>query len=70
MYIQSNLKHLMKKNKLNQEQLAQRLGLSSYSTIGKYLNGKNIPSVEILIKMRELFEVTIDDLLLKDFSKD
>ena len=61
-----NLKFLTK-TKINQNQLSIKLGINR-QTITKYLNGSE-PSFDKLIKISEIYNVTIDDLLKKDLSK-
>lgn len=54
-----NLKRLRKSRGMSQEQAAKALGLSR-TTYTKYENGVHDPSVETLIKMSEVFEVSVD----------
>ena len=61
-----NLKYLTK-TKVNQNQLSIKLGINR-QTITKYLNGSE-PSFDKLIKISEIYQVSIDDLLKKDLSK-
>ncbi|MBH5319443.1 helix-turn-helix transcriptional regulator [Paenibacillus sp. GSMTC-2017] len=49
----------------SQEELAEKLFVSRQS-VSKWENGQNYPSIEILIKVSDLFEVTIDELLRSD----
>lgn len=49
----------------SQEELAEKLFVSRQS-VSKWENGQNYPSIEILIKLSDLFEVTIDELLRSD----
>ena len=58
------LKKLRKDKNLTQDELAQKIN-SSRSNIANYENGKNMPSVEILQKLSELFDVSTDYLLGK-----
>lgn len=60
-----NLKFLTK-NRINQNQLAGKLGVPRQS-ITRYLNGRE-PSYDKLIIISEVYNVTIDDLLKKDLS--
>ncbi|WP_019392738.1 helix-turn-helix domain-containing protein [Priestia filamentosa] len=59
----------LKKERINkgwsQEELAKKLFVSRQS-ISKWENGQNYPSIEIIIKISDLFNVTIDELLRSD----
>ncbi|SDC23163.1 DNA-binding transcriptional regulator, XRE-family HTH domain [Paenibacillus sp. UNCCL117] len=54
----------MKRN-WSQEVMAEKLFVSRQS-VSKWENGQNYPSIEIIIKISDLFEVTIDELLRSD----
>lgn len=58
------LKKLRQDNKLTQDELAKKIE-TSRSNIANYENDKNMPSVDILEKISELFNVSIDYLLGK-----
>lgn len=62
------IKELRKRYKLTQSNLADRLGVT-VSSITAYENNSRQPSYEVLIKMADVFKVTIDSLLL-DRSQD
>ncbi|KML40651.1 helix-turn-helix domain-containing protein [Cytobacillus firmus] len=49
----------------SQEELAEKLYVSRQS-VSKWENGQNYPSIEIIIKLSDLFGVTIDELLRSD----
>src|SRR5690606_30065055 len=49
----------------SQEQFAEKLFVSRQS-VSKWENGQNYPSIEIIIKVSDLFGVTIDELLRSD----
>lgn len=74
-FFPKNLKYLMSTQRLTQEALAERLGVSRGS-VAKWLAGDNLPSLEHLRIMRVLFDrQTIDelleeDLILKDAQQD
>lgn len=59
------LKNERKKKNWSQEELAEKLFVSRQS-VSKWENGQNFPSIEILIKLSDLFGVTIDELLRSD----
>ncbi len=55
-----------RKNKgWSQEELAEKLFVSRQS-VSKWENGQNYPSIEIIIKVSDLFGLTIDELLRSD----
>ena len=53
---------LRKNNGLNQLQLAQKLHISP-STIGMYEQGRRMPSIDILVKMAKVFNVSLDYII-------
>ena len=57
------IKNLRTANHLSQEDLAQKLFVSRQS-ISKYENGEATPDVEKLVQMAEIFEVSLDFLIL------
>lgn len=59
------LKTERKRKGWSQEELAEKLYVSRQS-VSKWENGQNYPSIEIIIKVSDLFEVTIDELLRSD----
>ncbi|CAI6082832.1 helix-turn-helix domain-containing protein [Cohnella sp. JJ-181] len=59
------LKTERKRKGWSQEELAEKLYVSRQS-VSKWENGQNYPGIEIIIKVSDLFEVTIDELLRSD----
>ena len=57
------IKELRNKSKLTQTELAKQVGVTK-STIAAYENDSRSPSYEVLIKMANVFKVSIDSLLL------
>ena len=53
---------LRKKKGMSQSQLAKALGVSP-SAIGMYEQGRRVPTLDIIIAMAQLFEVSLDYLL-------
>ncbi|OMF30111.1 transcriptional regulator [Paenibacillus sp. FSL H8-0548] len=49
----------------SQEELAEKLFVSRQS-VSKWENGQNYPGIEIIIKISDLFGLTIDELLRSD----
>jgi transcriptional regulator with XRE-family HTH domain len=69
MYFSQNLKYLGAVKGINAAELARQLKISPQQ-VGRYLNGKNQPKFEMTIEIAELFNINLDDLLLKDLSKE
>ena len=63
------LKNERKNNGWSQEELAERLFVSRQS-VSKWENGQNYPSIEIIIKLSDLFGLTIDDMQAYWATKD
>ena len=61
--IGNRIKELRKKYKYTQTELAEKVGVTK-STIAAYENDSRQPSYEVLIKMADVFNVSIDSLLL------
>jgi len=53
---------LRKKKGMSQSQLAKALAVSP-SAIGMYEQGRRVPTLDIIIAMAQLFEVSLDYLL-------
>lgn len=66
MHFSTNLVYLRKKKKLSQSMVAEILSLGT-NTIGSYERGDREPTLDNLINLAKLYEVSIDDLLTKDF---
>ncbi len=63
MAFSNNLRFLRKQHALSQEQLAEKLGYKSFTTIQKWESGISEPSVSIVKTIAELFGVTMDSLV-------
>jgi len=59
------IKELRKKKKMTQQDVANKLKLAK-STISQYENNINEPDNKTLIKIADMFEVTVDYLLGRD----
>lgn len=59
------LQHLLTNYEMRQQDLADLLGISLGSLAG-YLAGKEMPRIEVLVKLSEIGGVTVDDILKKD----
>ena len=61
-YLHLNIKELRKKKRLTQEELSDILEVKK-ATISTYERGVSNPSFDVLLKIRALFEVSLDDLI-------
>jgi methanogenic corrinoid protein MtbC1 len=60
--ISVNIKNLRKINKYTQKQIAELLGVAQ-TTIANYENGVRMPDAEMLQKIADLFDISLDHLL-------
>ena len=65
--VSNNIKFLRKREHLTQEKLAQKIGIKR-SLIGAYEEGRADPRLNNLLKMSELFGVSVDTLIGRDIS--
>ena len=65
--IGQNIKYLRNKNKLSQQELADKLSVPR-SSLSDYERGHTQVSIENLIKLSDIFDVTIDELLKSNLS--
>lgn len=63
-----NLKFILQENNLTQKGLSEKTEISC-ATLNNYINQKAEPSVNFLIKLKELYGYKIDDMLESDLSK-
>ena len=63
----SKIKELRKQNRYTQLELATLLGVTK-STIASYENDSRQPSYEVLVKLADIFHVSIDTILLNRSS--
>ncbi len=67
--LSNNLRTLRKNKGLSQEELAIRLNVVR-QTISKWEKGISVPDSDMLIKLAEVFEVSVSDLLGDDIGGD
>ena len=68
--LSKRITYLRQEAKMNQKELAQKLNLSP-SAIGMYELGKRIPSLDVLIDLSDIFEVSLDYLITgSNYSRD
>ena len=61
--IGKRIKKLRNKYRFTQTELAEKVGITK-STIAAYENDSRLPSYEVLIKLANVFKVSVDSLLL------
>lgn len=64
------LRALRERRGLSIRQLASMLGVKAHSHIAKIEMGQNKPSVELLVKLAQFFDVSCDQLLNDDLELD
>jgi len=69
MTLSEKIMNLRKKNGWSQEELAERLDISRQS-VSKWESGESIPTLEKIIKISEIFDVSTDYLLKDDFKEE
>ena len=60
---------LLNESELSQEQLAKEIGVSR-QTVNYYVNGKSLPTSDVLIKIAEFFGVTVESLFATQAEKE
>ncbi|WP_353654982.1 helix-turn-helix transcriptional regulator [Clostridium sp. CCUG 7971] len=63
--LSENLKKLRKEKNLSQEQLAKMLNVSRQA-VSKWESGKTYPDIDNLILLRDIFNITLDDLIINE----
>lgn len=66
-YLYKNLKALRKAKGWTQDEMLSVCGITR-STWSNYENGQTEPDIQTIAKVSGVFEVSIDDLILKDLS--
>ena len=65
MKFEEKLQLLRKQNGYSQEELAERIGIAR-QTISKWENGQAIPEINGLIRLSELYGITVDRIVKDD----
>ncbi|CAM3127340.1 DNA-binding transcriptional regulator, XRE-family HTH domain [Lactobacillus bombicola] len=68
MKIGLKIKFYRTKNRLTQEQLGNQL-LVSRKTISSWENDRSVPDLETLLKLSDIFNITLDYVLHQDITK-
>lgn len=69
MYIAKNLQFLRKREKITQEDLAEKLNVSRQS-VSKWETGEAYPETDKLLALCDLFDVSLDGLMRTDLTTD
>ncbi|WP_435415328.1 helix-turn-helix domain-containing protein [Polaribacter aestuariivivens] len=67
--LNENISYLIDKNRFNQEEFAEILSVSR-AVVSSWINGKGNPKYDKLLLISEKFNVSVDNLLKKDLSKE
>ncbi len=67
MLIGKRVKEIRLNKKISQQALANKIGVSKVSVCG-YESGKRIPSLPVIIKLAEVFDVSVDEMLGRDLK--
>ena len=63
------IRYLVEKKGLKQREVAKACGLESTRTVRHWFDGDRIPGIDALVRLADLLEVGIDDLLVKDVEE-
>lgn len=63
-----NIKLLREKHNLTQKQLAEKIGYTEKS-VSKWENENGLPTLDVLIKLCDLFQLSLDDLIYQKVSQ-
>lgn len=69
MYLAQNISFLRKKESLSQSDLGNQLGIKG-NQVGRYEKGDSDPPVSKLIQLADIFDVSLQDLVMTDLSAD
>ena len=70
MEFKENLRFLRYANNMSQDELAEKLGYESFTTVQKWEDGSAFPRVRTLNKMAEIFNVDVNHLLNMNIRND
>lgn len=62
-----NLKNIRKEQKIGQKELADKLSVSA-KTVSHWETGYTEPSINQLIMLADIFEITIDELVERKYN--
>ena len=67
-FLNQNVKFLRKSKNMTQAELADELNITK-STLANFEGGQAKTSIEVLDKLHDIFNISLDDLVYKDLSK-
>lgn len=67
MYLAQNLRYLREQKGLSQREFSEILGLSS-SAVTMWEQEQRKPDIEMIVRLSEYFDVTLDELVLKELK--
>ena len=67
-YLNQNVKFLRKSKNMTQAELADELKITK-NALANFEGGAKNTSIEVLDKLHDIFNVSLDDLVYKDLSK-
>ena len=67
MYLAQNLRYLREQKGLSQRECAEIFGLSG-SAIAMWEQDQRKPDIEMIVRLAEYFDVSLDELVLKDLK--
>lgn len=67
-FLNQNVKFLRKSKNMTQAELAEELKISK-NALANFEGGQYNTSIEVLDKLHDIFNVSLDDLVYKDLSK-
>lgn len=70
MSISKNVRYLRYKRGFSQDEIAERLGYKSYTTIQKWESGVSEPPLSVAHELAKIFNVDINDLVNRDIERD
>ncbi|XMB85412.1 helix-turn-helix transcriptional regulator [Mycoplasmatota bacterium WC44] len=69
LYINENIRYLRLKNNITQKELSSKV-TTTYRGIISYERKERVPRIEHIVELAAFFNVTLDDIVLKDLSKE
>jgi transcriptional regulator with XRE-family HTH domain len=66
----AKVRTLRRRRRMTLQELALALGLSSHSYVSEIERGKKVPTLEMIIKIADTFEVSIDSLVRDNVEVD
>lgn len=64
------LRALRRHHNLTLQSLAEKLGYTSHSYLSEIEAGRKVPTVQFALKVSDLFDVSLDELLKDDIEMD